>query len=63
MDRRTFIAASAALGAAVMSPWSLAAAGVSPVRHILPTVSHDAMLVKVSFVEPQQPPNRFYSQE
>jgi hypothetical protein len=56
MDRRTFLVGSAALGAAGTSPWSAASAGVSPVRHILPTVSHDAMLVKVSFVEPQQPP-------
>jgi hypothetical protein len=57
MDRRTFLAASAALGAAGTSPWSFASAGMSPIRHILPTVSHDAMLMKVSFVEPQQPPN------
>src|SRR6478735_3043279 len=56
MDRRAFLAGSAALGAAGTYPWSATSAGVSPVRHILPTVSHDAMLVKVSFVEPQQPP-------
>jgi len=56
MDRRTFLAGSAALGAAGTLPWSLAAADPSPVRHILPTVSHDAILVKVSFVEPQMPP-------
>jgi hypothetical protein len=56
MDRRIFLAGSAALGAAGTLPWSIAGAGDSPVRHILPTVSHDAMLVKVSFIEPQLPP-------
>jgi phosphodiesterase/alkaline phosphatase D-like protein len=56
MDRRTFLAGSAAIGAAGTLPGLVAAAGASPVRHILPTVSHDAMLVKVSFVEPQLPP-------
>jgi TAT (twin-arginine translocation) pathway signal sequence len=56
MDRRIFLAGSAALGAAGALPWSIGAARESPVRHILPTVSHDAMLVKVSFIEPQLPP-------
>jgi hypothetical protein len=56
MDRRIFLAGSAALGAAGALPRSIAAARESPVRHILPTVSHDAMLVKVSFIEPQLPP-------
>ncbi|HVD75263.1 MAG TPA: twin-arginine translocation signal domain-containing protein, partial [Xanthobacteraceae bacterium] len=56
MDRRTFLAGSAAIGAAGTLPGLVAAAGMSPVRHILPAVSHDAMLVKVSFVEPQLPP-------
>jgi len=56
MDRRVFLAGSAALSAVGALPWSIAAAGESPVRHILPTVSHDAMLVKVSFIEPQLEP-------
>ena len=56
MDRRVFLAGSATLGVARTLRWSVAAARESPLRHILPTVSHDAMLVKVSFIEPQLEP-------
>ncbi len=59
MKRRKFIRNSSLLTASMMLPVAAKAAdgwSAGTIAHLIPVVNHDSLLLKVSFVEPQQNP-------